>query len=147
LVYGAAYVFSYLDSNWRQDAYVKASNAEAFDDFGRTVKLAADGMTLAVGTTTEASLAKGVNGDQTDNGNNKTGAVYVYRVDDSGWTQRAYVKPANTRGGDRFGASIGISDDGALMAVGAYREPSQATGVNGDREDASKPSAGAVYLY
>ena len=146
-MYGAAYVFSYLDSTWRQDAYIKASNAEAYDEFGRSVQLAADGMTLAVGTTTEASLAKGVNGDQSDNGNNKTGAVYVYRLDDSGWAQHAYVKPSNTRGGDRFGASIGLSSDGALMAVGAYREPSQATGVNGDREDASKPSAGAVYLY
>lgn len=147
LAYGAAYVFSYVDSNWRQDAYVKASNADAFDEFGRTVRLSTDGMTLAVGTATEASTAKGVNGDQANNSNNATGAVYVYRSGDSGWSQQAYVKPANTRGGDRFGAAIGISHDGALMAVGAYREPSQATGVNGDREDAAKPSAGAVYLY
>jgi hypothetical protein len=145
--YGAAYIFSYTDAGWQQDAYIKASNANEFDEFGHSLALSADGSKLAVGTINEASLAKGINGDETDNSRRDTGAVYVYALGENGWQQRSYVKPTNTRGGDRFGADISLSADGGVLAVGGYREPSAATGVNGDRNDASAPSAGAVHLY
>lgn len=144
---GAAYIFDYDGTNWAQGVYIKASNVNAYDQFGHQVRLSQDGTTLAVSTIFEASLARGINGDQADNSRPNTGAVYVFQVNEAGWDQRTYVKPANTRGGDRFGASLGLSVDGGILAVGAYREPSKATGINGDREDASAPSAGAVYLY
>src|SRR5690606_14648226 len=93
------------------------------------------------------SNARGVGGDRDNTSSEGAGAVYLYQWGEQGWQERAYVKPANTRGGDRFGSAIGLSTDGSQMAVGAYREPSNAVGVNGDREDTSAPSAGAVYLY
>lgn len=144
---GSAFIFNNGAAGWYQEAYIKASNPDRFDEFGHAVALSADGLTLAVSTTREASNAKGINGDQTDNSHSNTGAVYVYTIGSAGWAERAYVKPANTRGGDRFGNEVALSEDGATMAVGAYRDASAATGVNGDRDDSSALSAGAVYLY
>lgn len=144
---GAAYVFTYSGTAWAQDVYIKASNAETGDQFGRVVRLSSDGMTLAVGTNTEQSLASGINGNEADNSGGTAGAVYVFTLSDSVWVQQSYVKPSYTRGGDRFGTAIGLSADGGTMAVGGYREPSAATGINGDRGNSSAPSAGAVHLY
>ena len=75
---GAVYVFSYNGSTWQQQAYVKASNTEAWDLFGYTVALSGDGESIAVGSIGEDSAEKSVNGDQTDNSAPWSGAVYVY---------------------------------------------------------------------
>ncbi|MCA3237594.1 MAG: chitinase N-terminal domain-containing protein [Curvibacter sp.] len=58
--------------------YVKASNTGAFDYFGTSVALSADGATLAVAARYEASSATGVGGDPTDNSVGYAGAVYLY---------------------------------------------------------------------
>jgi hypothetical protein len=75
---GAVYVFSRTGTTWTQEAYVKASNTEAGDDFGWSVSLSSDGTRLAVGAYGEASSATGVAGNQADNGAGMSGAVYVY---------------------------------------------------------------------
>jgi hypothetical protein len=72
------YVFSRSGSTWSQQAYVKASNTEAFDSFGASVALSADGNTLAVGALYEDSNATGIGGDQTNNSASNAGAVYLY---------------------------------------------------------------------
>jgi hypothetical protein len=46
---GAVYVFRRTGAAWTQQAYVKASNADAGDQFGWSVALSHDGSTLAVG--------------------------------------------------------------------------------------------------
>lgn len=147
LSYGAAYVFTHNGNTWTQDAYIKASNAEETDKFGHRVKVSADGSRLAVSSIIEGSASRGINGDETDNSKLNTGAVYVYGLEAGSWKKISYVKPSNTRGGDRFGAAVGLSEDGSTMAVGGYRDASKATGINGDQNDDSAPSAGAVYLY
>ena len=144
---GAVYVFTHDGTTWIQNAYIKASHAEANDQFGHKLKLSGDGSYLAVSTIVEAGTSKGINGNQADNTTANTGAVYVFKRDAGSWTQTSYVKPSNTRGGDRFGADLGLSTDGGTMAVGGYRDPSNATGVNGNQNDDSAPSAGAVYVY
>jgi len=63
---------------WQQRAYLKASNTAGGFVFGRSVSLSADGATLAVGASSEFSAATGINGDQTDNSANSSGAVYLY---------------------------------------------------------------------
>jgi hypothetical protein len=81
---GAVYVFSRSGSTWSQQAYVKASNTGAFDSFGASVALSADGNTLAVGAPSEDSNATGIGGDQTNNSASNAGAVYLARlVDDA----------------------------------------------------------------
>ena len=64
-VSGAAYVFVRAGGVWSQQAYLKASNAEANDLFGFTAALSGD--TIVVGAYDEDSNATGVNGNQADN--------------------------------------------------------------------------------
>jgi tartrate dehydratase beta subunit/fumarate hydratase class I family protein len=144
---GAVYVFARTGSTWAQQAYVKASNTGAYDLFGYSVALSADGNTLAVGAVYDDSNATGVNGDQTDNSEQDSGAVYVFARTGSTWAQQAYVKASNTGTYDTFGRSVALSADGNTLAVGGAGERSNATGVNGDQTNNSALGSGAVYLY
>ena len=75
---GAVYLFSNSSGSWAQEAYIKASNTDASDVFGSSVALSSDGSTLAAGATGEGSGVTGINGVQTDNSRQFTGAVYLY---------------------------------------------------------------------
>jgi hypothetical protein len=75
---GAAYVFTRTGDIWVQQAYVKAPNTDADDEFGADVAISGDGNTLAVGAFGEASRATGIGGDQTDNTARGAGAAYLY---------------------------------------------------------------------
>jgi hypothetical protein len=132
---------------WVQDAYVKASNTDGCDLFGHSVSLSADGSRLAVGATRDDSNATGVGGNQADNGAAGSGAVYVFVRSGGAWTQEAYVKASNTGAGDQFGYSVSLSADGSRLAVGAYYEASNATGVGGDQANSSASFSGAVYVF
>ncbi len=144
---GAAYVFTRSGSTWSQQAYVKASNTGADDNFGASLALSNDGNTLAVGAIGEASNATGIDGDQTVNNSAFAGAVYVFTRSGSTWNQQAYVKASNTGANDFFGWSLALNNDGNTLAVGAFTEASNATGINGDQNDNTAVQAGAVYLY
>ena len=144
---GAVYVFTRSGAAWTQQAYVKASNAEAGDFFGISVALSSDGSTLAVGAFNESSAATGIDGNQADNTAAFAGAVYVFTRSGAAWTQQAYVKASNTGGGDFFGVMVCLSGDGDTLAVGAINEASAAVGVNGNQADNTAPGAGAVYVF
>lgn len=141
---GAAYVFTRSGSTWTQQAYLKASNAEAGDSFGERVAISDDGNTVAVTAFQEASAATGVNGNEADNTAADAGAVYVYRRVGATWTQQAYLKASNTDAADGFGYSLGLAGDGATLIAGAYREDSANVTTPGDN---SHSSAGAVYVF
>lgn len=145
---GAVYVYT-LDQtgSWTLEAYVKASNAEADDVFGKGVALSGDGNTLAVGAPGEDSDATDIDDDQDNNSSTDAGAVYLYTREMGIWTQVAYVKAFNTDDDDRFGQSVALNKDGSTLAVGAPDEASDATGVDDDEDDDSAEGAGAVYLY
>ena len=132
---------------WTQEAYLKASNAGAGDQFGTVVSLSADGDILAVGAPAEDSAATGIGGDQQGNAANNSGAVYVFTRSAGAWTQQAYVKASNTGAADAFGSAVRLSGDGDTLAVGAFNENSAATGINGDQADNSALDAGAVYVF
>ncbi len=138
---GAAYVFVRSSSTWTQEAYLKASNPDAFDDFG--IAVAISGARLVVGALLEASSATGVDGNQTDNSAINSGAAYVFVRDGSDWTQHAYLKASNTGAEDRFGSAVALSGDS--LVVGAYSEDSSAIGVNGNEADNSAGGSGAAY--
>ena len=55
------------------------------------------------------------------------------------------MKASNTGAGDRFGGSVALTGD--TLAVGAEREDSAATGVNGDQTNNNAANSGAVYIY
>ena len=144
---GAAYVFININGSWSQQAYIKASNTKALDQFGWSVALNSDGNTLAVGAISEDSNAIGINNDQTSTSATNAGAVYVFTRSSGNWSQQAYVKASNTDTSDNFGFSIALSSDGNTLAVGAETEDSNAIGINSDQTDDSATNAGAVYVF
>ena len=137
-----------------QTAYIKASNTDAGDQFGvggvllgNALALSANGTTLAVGATMEASNAIEPRGNQDNNAVYGAGAVYVFTFNGDIWTEQAYLKPTNPGLGDNFGFLIELSADGNTMAVSAHFESSSSTGINGDQNDDGIPQAGAVYIF
>jgi hypothetical protein len=140
---GAIYVFHRTGTSWQQEAYIKASNTGGNDRFGTTVALSGD--TLAVGAPFEDSAATGVGGSETDNTASSSGAVYVFRRLDTTWQQEAYVKASNSAADDLFGSSLALSGD--TLAVGAYLEDSEATGIDGNQSDNTATDSGAVYVF
>jgi hypothetical protein len=144
---GAVYVFTRSGATWSQQAYVKASNAEAGDNFGGALALSANGTVLAVGAKNESSNATGINGDQTDNSASASGAVYILSRAGTTWSQRAYVKGSNTEAVDYFGWAVALSSDGYTLAVGARNESSNASGIGGDQTNDSISGSGAVYVF
>ncbi len=144
---GAAYVFTRTAAAWSQQAYVKASNTEAQDNFGMSLALSSDGNTLAVGARSESSNATGINGNQADNSAPYSGAAYVFTRAGGAWSQQTYIKASNTGQGDWFGQSVALSGDGNTLAVGAVEESSNATGINGNQADNSASGSGVVYVF
>jgi hypothetical protein len=63
-----------------QNAYIKASNSELFDNFGSATAISGD--ELLIGASREESSATGVNGNQADNSLGGAGAAYAFRVSD-----------------------------------------------------------------
>jgi hypothetical protein len=125
-------------------ARVGAAAADGGDGFGEAIALSGD--TLIVGAPHEASSATGIDGDDADNGAVDAGAAYVFVRDAAGaWQPQAYLKASNAEDGDRFGASVAI--DGDLAVVGAPGESSADPVIDGDQTDNAAPGAGAVYVF
>ncbi len=151
--FGAAYVFQKDGSgNWRQDAYLKASNSNTGDSFGDNVAIS--GSTIVVGALWEASnqtTITNIDGSaSTDNSKSGSGAVYIFQKDGSGdWRQDAYLKASNSDAGDYFGYSVAVS--GTTIVAGAYYESSSQTDItNTDGSasvDNSKSGSGAAYVF
>ena len=101
---GAAYVFVRNGTTWSQQAYLKACNTGAGDEFGGSVAVSGD--TVVVGAAYEDSNATGVNGNQSDNSATDSGAAYVFVRSGTTWTQQAYLKASNTGASDCFWSSV-----------------------------------------
>ncbi len=142
---GAVYVFTLHFGVWSQQAYIKASNPDVLDSFGRSVALSGD--TLAVGASSEDSNGTGINSNsQADNSVARSGAVYVFIRNGGLWSQQAYIKASNADSSDQFGFSVALTGD--TLAVGAIYEGGNGTGVNsGSQADNSAANSGAVYVF
>ena len=134
---GAVYVFVRNNNGvWVQQPYLKASNADAGDQFGL---VAISGDTLAVGAVGEGSSAAGGEGDNSAPG---AGAVYVFvRTNNGVWVQQPYLKASNANAGDLFGL---VTLSGDTLVIGAVDESSSAVGGEADN---SAPGAGAAYVF
>jgi hypothetical protein len=143
---GAVYVFRFYGSEWGQQAYVKASDASWNDLFGRSVALNADGNTLAVGAIYQ-SFYLFAHEDEPRYPHQSSGAVYVFRFANEEWSEQALLKASNMETYDYFGGAVTLSADGNTLAVGAYGEDSNATGINGDQDDNSAEDTGAAYVF
>lgn len=146
---GAVYVFKRTGSIWTNEAYLKAPNAEASDQFGISVAISGD--TIVVGALDEDSNQTTITNGTTasnDNTAGTSGAAYVFRRNGTTWTNEAYLKAPNSESFDYFGQSVSISGD--TIVVGAINEDSnQTTITNGSivTDNNLATDSGAVYVF
>lgn len=154
---GAAYVFTFRNGDWQQQAYFKASNPDSDDGFGGSVSLSLDGNTLVVGAGRENSDARGVHPGvklgPADNNNGAgappIGAAYLFQRSPAGeWHQAAYIKPSNTHRSGFFGGVSSLSGDASTLAIAAFFENNNSRGIYASPPDNGVlKQSGAVYLY
>ena len=149
---GAAYVFTRNNGIWAQQAFLKPATPFLQTHFGDSIDISGDASTIAVGATADAStINQIVNGttveDKNSFNNPKAGAAYVFKYNGTNWAQEAYVKPEVNLMTYEFGNTVKLSADGNLLAVGSYRESSNAKGIDGNPGDTSANSAGAMYIF
>ncbi len=107
-------VFVRNNNTWRQQAVLQASNADVGDGFTASVSISGD--TIVIGATGEDSHSTGVNGEESDNSLDYSGAAYVFVRNGETWSQQAYLKASNTDAQDRFGHSVSISGDTLIVS-------------------------------
>jgi hypothetical protein len=146
---GAAYVFRRTGSTWTNEAYLKAPNAEASDQFGISVSISGD--TIVVGALDEDSNQTTITNGTTasnDNSAGTSGAAYVFRRNGTTWTNEAYLKAPNSESFDSFGQSVSISGD--TIVVGARSEDSNQTTITNGTIQVNGTGAndsGAAYVF
>lgn len=103
---GAVYVFTRSSGAWSLEAELTASDAEAGAELGRAVAVAGD--TLLAGAPND------------DASGEDAGAVYAFRRFGGTWSQEAKITSAAPSPGDRFGFSVALDAETAVIgAVGA----------------------------
>ena len=129
---GAAYVFVREETTWTQQAFLKASNAGADDNFGGSVGVSTN--TIVVGASGEdSSFADG----SIDNSESSSGAAYVFVRNGTSWSESAFLKADNARDDDGFGTSVAISE--GTIVIGAPREGTNSSG--------SRTNSGGAYIF
>ncbi len=122
---GASYVFQRNQggaSMWREVRKITASDAQANDQFGKSVSLSGD--TVVVGAAQE------------DAADENAGAAYVFERNQGGadnWGEVQKLIASDHQATDFFGSGVAVA--GGTVVVGAFRE------------DAGGSSAGAAYVF
>ena len=118
---GSAYIYQrQADGSWGETSKLTATDGDSGDYFGHSVAISGD--TALVGAY------------QDDDNGSDSGSAYLYqRQADGSWSEVAKLTASDGAAGDRFGFSVAISGDTAL--VGAYQDDD-----NGD-------SSGSAYIY
>jgi len=118
---GSAYVFERVNNNWIERSKLGASGGAAGDLFGNSVSIHGD------------LILVGAHYNDNSKGNN-AGAAYLFEKSGNQWTQEDKLLASDGNGGDKFGHSVAIDADYAI--VGAPNNDN----ANGD-------NAGAAYVY
>ncbi len=116
---GAAYVFTYADEVWSQEAKLVPTDATAGNEFGMDAAL--DGDVAIVGGWLDD-----------DNGPN-AGAAYVFRRGGGEWTEEWKLTASDGAENDNFGYAVTL--DGDYIVVGALLDDDNGT------------SSGSAYAY
>jgi len=118
---GAAYIFHRTGTNtWDTGTKIVASDAEASDAFGYEVSI--DGDYCIVGTHYD------------DDGGSNAGAAYIFhRTGINTWDTGTKIVASDAEADDRFGVSVSISGDYAI--------------VGADGESTGGSGAGAAYIF
>lgn len=100
---GSAYVFDFDGTNWSESAKLIANDGAEDDRFGNSVSLL--GNRALIGAFYD-----------NDNGIN-SGSAYVFDLNNDAWSQSAKLTPNDSIGGSRFGISVSLASDRALIGA------------------------------
>lgn len=100
---GAAYVFRWNGSSWDQEAELRPADIALNDAFGLSVSLWDD---VAL-----------IGADNDDDNGASSGSAYVFRWDGNTWQEEDKLTADNGLPFDRFGYSVAVHDDVALVGA------------------------------
>jgi hypothetical protein len=107
---GSAYVFARSGATWSQQQKLTAADGAAVDFFGRSV--AVSGETAVVGASGDTI---GANAGQ--------GSAYVFARSGATWTQQTRLTAADGGWDARFGSSVAVSGDSAVVPTHTRARP------------------------
>ena len=124
---GAAYIFERAGTAWIETALLRASSTQEGDFFGSSVAVSED--VIVVGSFRD---------DGPTNGNQDTGAAYVFGRTGTTWAETAVLRASipDTGRSDNFGISVSVS--GSVAVIGAASADSPANG---------EINTGAAYVF
>ena len=129
---GSAYIYERdVNGNWSQAQKIVASDRAEGDVFGFSVAISGD--YAIVGAYLEDEDALGANNK------NKAGSAYIFERSGGTWSQVQKIVASDRNGNDRFGQSVAISGDYAI--IGAHNEDQDVAGLN------TKSNAGSAYIF
>ncbi|MCB9851463.1 MAG: hypothetical protein H6819_00085 [Phycisphaerales bacterium] len=105
---GAAYVFRRIGGTWTQEAKLVSAETISGDTFGASVAI--DGDFAVIGAS------------EVDSPLTKCGAAYAFHFDGVGWQQVTRMTASDASAGMRFGASVDVSGDSAIIGTERYWE-------------------------
>lgn len=118
---GAVDVFRREGATWKQEGFLKASNAAASAQLGFSLALSADGERLVVGAPGESTWGAGAACWGFNGGASGSGAVYVFGRSAGTWSEEVMLKPLASRAYDGFGVALALSADGETLAAATTR--------------------------
>ena len=98
---GSAYVFDFDGAAWSETRKLRPAGNSAGDRFAVSVSLSGD---------------RALVGAAFDNNNGTdSGSAYVFGFDGTAWSETSKLLPSDGEAGDRFGSSVSLSGDRALV--------------------------------
>ncbi len=116
---GSAYVFKRSGTSWTQEAKLLASDGAAGDLFGGSVSIS--GNYAVIGSIRD------------DDNGNSSGSAYLFKRNDTSWTQETKLLPSDGAANEVFGWSVSISGDYAIIGT--------------IFDDDNGTEAGSIYIY
>jgi len=100
---GSAYIFRYNNPTWAQEAKLLPSDGAAGEHFGHSVSIVGD---VAI-----------IGAKYDDDNGTYSGSAYIFRFNGSTWVQEAKLLASDGAAYDRFGISVGICQNRALVGA------------------------------
>jgi hypothetical protein len=100
--FGAAYVYERESSGWIRRGDLKAGDAQASDHFGSSVAISDDYAIVGAPYDDEGGVLN-------------TGSAYIFKREDSGWTEEIKLTAGDAVRSQQFGSSVDISGDYVII--------------------------------
>jgi uncharacterized repeat protein (TIGR01451 family) len=101
---GSAYVFDFSGTSWSETSKLTPTDGAAGDFFGSSISLSGNRALISA--------------HFDDDSGSDSGSAYVFDFDGTSWSETSKLKPSDGAAADRFGNSVSLSGDRAL--IGAY---------------------------